>query len=264
MQVARAGTILGLALLAVPGPARAATNCISAYEATQVERRAGRLIEARADALVCGESSCPRQMAKECVAWAAELERATPSVVLSFQRPDGSDAVGARVTIDGRPVALDGLPVPLDPGPHAIRVEQGGFQALEQEILLQQGEQRRRIAGQLLPLAKGPPPEPVASRTPAIVMTGVGAAALAVGIGFGSAALVEYRQFSSACSPGCPPDDASQVRLRSVVADVSFALSLASFAVATALWLRPAPRSTVAVVLGRRAAQVVLEARFGP
>jgi PEGA domain len=262
MQVA--GAILGLVLVAASGSARAATSCISAYEATQVERRAGRLIEARADALLCGQASCPRQMATECVAWAAELEQATPSVVLSFQRPDGSDAVGARVTIDGRPIAQGGLPVPLDPGPHAIRVEQVGFQVLEQQILLQQGEQRRRVVGQLLPLSGGPPPELAVSRTPAIVMTGVGAAALAVGIGFGSAALVEYRQLSSTCAPGCPPGDASQVRLRSVVADVSFAVGIASAVAAAALWLRPTPRATVAVVLGHRTAQVVLEARFGP
>jgi hypothetical protein len=203
-------------------------------------------------------------MAKECAAWAAEIEQATPSVVLSFQRPDGSDAVGARVTIDGRPIALDGLPVPLDPGPHAIRVELDGFHPLDQQILLQQGEQRRRIAGQLVPAAPGPPPEAAVSRTPAIVMTSVGVAALAVGIGFGSAALVEYRQFSSACAPGCPPADASEVRVRSIAADVSFAVGIASLAAATALWLRPTPKATVAVVPGRRAAQLVVEARFGP
>jgi hypothetical protein len=261
------GAVVALAGLAgAGGTARAAGDCITSYEASQVARKAGHLREARAAALACGQSSCPGRMAKECSAWVLELDRLTPSVVLSFQRPDGSDAVGARVTIDGRPTPLDGLAVPLDPGPHTVRVELAGLDTLEQKILVQEGEQRRRITGRLAAPAEGrPPPAPAVSRTPAIVMVSVAAVALGLGVGFGSAALVEYEHLSGSCAPGCSPDEAGQVRQRAVVADVSFAVSLVSLATAAGLFFRPvphAPVSLVPVALPARGGGLRLEAAF--
>jgi hypothetical protein len=267
MQVTRTaaraglGAILGIAGIAfAPGPVRAESDCIHAYEATQVARRGGHPVEARAQALACAQPACPRLMASECAQWAAELERAASSVILSFQRPDGSDAIGARVTVDGHPTPLDGHPVPLDPGPHTVRVELDGFEPIEQRILAQEGEQRRRIEGRLSP-AK-PPPLPPVDRTPALWAVGVAAVTLSLGIGFGSAALVEYDKLSASCAPGCSPGDTTQVRARAVVADVSFGLSAVSLAVAAGLFFRPAPRVRVALVPAQGGGGLLVEGRL--
>jgi hypothetical protein len=234
-------------LLGSPSPARAADECITAYEATQVARKAGRFVDARRAAATCSTSSCPRKMTVECEAWGAELDRLTPTVILSFQRPDGSDAASAQVTIDGRATALDGRVLSLDPGPHTVRVELDGFEPLDVQALLQEGEQRRHVGGTLVArAARLAAPAPTPSRAPFIAMVSVGALATGLGIGFGTAALVEYKQLESSCSPRCSPAQASVVRTRAIVTDVSLAIGVASFATAIGLYLRPPGGALVA------------------
>jgi hypothetical protein len=236
-----------VALAATPVEAQAGDDCVAAYEASQVARKAGRLLDARAAAQTCAQSACPSRMAAECSGWAAELDKATPTVILSFQRPDGSDAVGAKVTVDGRAAPLDGLPLPLDPGPHTVRAELDGFAPLEQSLLVQEAQQRRRVGGTFAALAPSAAAPRAKPRVAAIAMASVAGVAVGLGIGFGTAALVEYKQLSGSCAPRCSPSQASDVRVRAAVADVSFAVGAVSLAAALGLFLRKESPAQAAV-----------------
>jgi hypothetical protein len=60
---------------------------------------------------------------------------------------DGSDVVGAQVSVDGtvRQRGLAGSPIELDPGPHVVRVETGRSKAQEAQIVLAAGDKNRAI-----------------------------------------------------------------------------------------------------------------------
>jgi hypothetical protein len=237
---AAAAIAVALGLAAAPASARADDACIGAYERTQIARKAGRLVDARAEAMACSQPACPAGMVTECAQWRGEIERALPSVILAFERPDGTDAVGAEVTIDGAKVEVTGLPLPLDPGAHTARVSLDGFEPLEQRFLLQEGEQRRRISGTLAAI---PPP----SRVPALVFAGVAAVSFGLTIGFGTSAAVDHSELSARCAPGCSPEEAAGVRRKTIAADISLGVGVASLAAAAYFFFRPAPQVTAAI-----------------
>jgi hypothetical protein len=230
-----------LALLASAGAARADDACVGAYEATQVARKDGRLLDARREALVCSQPACPKGMVSECAAWLGEIEQALPSVVLAFEMPDGSDVLGARVTIDGAVTEAGGRAIPLDPGAHAVRVALDGFEPLEQRFVLKEGEQRRRITGRLVAAAATTTP----ARWPAFVAGGVSVAAFGVAIGVGAAALSDFEALSARCEPRCPSADVAGLRGKAIAADVALGVGAASLAVAAVLFFRPAPATTI-------------------
>lgn len=245
-----------LAVLGLPDRAHADDACIAAYENTQIARKAGRLLDARREALACSQPACPRAMVTECAGWLGEIERALPSVVLAFTLPDGGDALGARVTIDGAAIDAGGRAVPLDPGPHAVRVTLAGFEPLERRFVLEEGEQRRRITGALV--ARAAPP----ARWPAIAFGGVAAAAFGLTIGFGASALADFEALSARCEPGCPHADVAGVRARAIVADVALGVGVGSLVAAAVFLFRPAPATTVTAGPTAGGAQLRIERSF--
>jgi hypothetical protein len=228
-----AALAVALGIASAPALARADDACIRAYEGTQVARKAGRLVEARAEAVACSQPACPAGMVTECAQWQREIEGALPSVMLAFERPDGTDAVGAEVSIDGAKVAVTGLPIALDPGAHTARVTLDGFEPLETRFLLQEGEQRRRISGRLVAIA-------APLRVPALVFAGVAAVSFGLGIGFGVSAGVDHGELSARCAPSCSPEKAASVRRKTIAADVSLGVGVASLAAAAFFFFRPA------------------------
>jgi hypothetical protein len=189
-------------------------------------------------------------MAKECSGWVGDLDRVTPSVVLSFKTADGVDIIGARVTIDDKPTPLDGRPIPLDPGPHKVRADADGFTPFVEDVLLEEGQQGRRISATLHSLEHliGPVKRPSPSPIPSIVVGGVAVVALGLGIGFGSSALILDRELTKSCAPGCAPSKVTPDRVRAAVADTSFAVSAVATAIAIGIAFRPGPASGVALV----------------
>lgn len=137
-------------VLATASSARAdqTQDCDAAYRQTQIARREGKLLEARRQALVCGATACPNPDKIACKPWLAEIEVSMPTVVFSAQDAFGADTFGVRLLVDGQVVVetLDGRPVPLDPGPHKVRFEKAGADAIEQDILIRQGEKERHVA----------------------------------------------------------------------------------------------------------------------
>ncbi|HLM71984.1 MAG TPA: hypothetical protein VK459_04825, partial [Polyangiaceae bacterium] len=72
---AAAAIAVALGLAAAPASARADDACIGAYERTQIARKAGRLVDARAEAMACSQPACPAGMVTECAQWRGEIER---------------------------------------------------------------------------------------------------------------------------------------------------------------------------------------------
>jgi hypothetical protein len=84
----------------------------------------------------------------KCVEWLPGVERALPSIVVAVKDRRGEDAVRAEVRIDGKIVArkLDGSAIPVDPGPHTLRVDLPGDRPSVKRIVVQQGEQFRKVS----------------------------------------------------------------------------------------------------------------------
>ena len=208
--------------LAFARPARAedtVRTCIAASTDGQTQRNAGKLLAARASMLSCARDVCPAVVRSHCARWLTELEAQIPTVVVRAQKPDGEDALAARVAIDGRPVILDGKPVPLDPGAHVVTMDAVGSPHIEQRVLIVEGESSRLItlrepaiarssdarAG-VTPIVEGRPDEAPAARSVpagAWVLGGIGVAALAGSGVFALLAHHDLANLDSTCSPHC-------------------------------------------------------------
>ncbi|WP_438030710.1 hypothetical protein [Sorangium sp. So ce233] len=175
---ARARTALALSLgatLALSGTsAHAAPSkraCAAAYERAQGLRRDGRLLEAREALITCSQPTCPAAAVADCGPWLAEVEQSLPSVVIAAKDADGRERLDVRVLVDGRllAAALDGKALPVDPGPRTFRFEPATGPAVEERVLIREGEKNRAITVTLGAPAAGAPaaPRPPASPPPA-------------------------------------------------------------------------------------------------
>ena len=161
------GSVLGVLVLLSSGGeahAEAKQECNAAYEQSQTLREKGKLIDARKQAVACSASTCSAYVVKECAQWLAEIDASLPTVVFTAQDPSGSDTLAVRVSVDGRIVGekLDGKAVPIDPGEHVIRFELAGAEAVEQRVLVRQGQKNRNVAAAF----KGKPADPSSAGTP--------------------------------------------------------------------------------------------------
>ena len=95
-----------------------ARACVMAHTDGQVERDAGRLLSARQHFLTCSEQRCPDVVRKECLELGEQVERETPSIVLSATDELTRDLPIALATIDAtRAFQGDfGMAIELDPG----------------------------------------------------------------------------------------------------------------------------------------------------
>lgn len=86
-------------------------------------------------------------MRRDCSRWLAEVELATPSIVVVARNADGTRRSDVRVVVDGVVVAerLTGDPLALDPGDHVIVLDAGGGARIEQRLTLHEGDRERRI-----------------------------------------------------------------------------------------------------------------------
>jgi hypothetical protein len=198
-------------------------SCDAAYDQAQTFRDQKKLISAREQLLLCARPMCPASMAKDCVAWLAETERATPSVVLVAIDDANAVVASVKVAIDGggQPRTLDGTSWDVDPGPHTFSFVSPDGAKRDVRVLVVEGEKDQRvtatfeltpapIAAEVLapPLPSSPPPSPPASfpaRAVGFAVGGVGLAALAVGGVFGAMALSTKASdcpMETSCEPG--------------------------------------------------------------
>jgi hypothetical protein len=212
-----AATLLGLFTAAADARADPKQVCAAAYEKTQSLRERGQLRDARLHAIACSAPTCSVYVTRDCHQWLTEIEAILPTVVFTAEDGAGAAAGAVRVTVDGQTVAekLDGEAVSLDPGEHVVRFEMAGAAAVQQKVLIRQGEKNRKLS---VSFEKAPPPMPpalpaavppltLATPTPrtagvplwAWISGGAGLVALGVSAGFGVSALDAQSKLVTAC-----------------------------------------------------------------
>jgi hypothetical protein len=136
-----------------------ARSCIAIADEGQTTRDDGHLLDARADFESCARPSCPAPVRKQCAFWSAEVLARIPTVVFHLTR-GGSDAVDARILVDGKAVAppAAGAGLELDPGKHSLRFELAGALPVEEAVVLREGEKLHRIAASFATATEAPPP----------------------------------------------------------------------------------------------------------
>jgi hypothetical protein len=240
-------------------------TCGRAYDATQVLRKSGQLIEARVEAITCSSKACPRVFLRECTAWTLELEAAIPTVVIAVKDGSGNDVSDASVTLDGKSSLgrSDGKAVALNPGEHELSVAFGS-ETRTLHVTAREGERARSVnisfaRSPTLGLPAGGAPSSVnrdASSWPWVVGS-IGVGALGVAAGFGIDGLSARSSLEDLCngSSPCAGHTASDVeplnarKNRGLAMFIGFGAAGAAGVISGIVGIlgRPAPASAVAV-----------------
>jgi hypothetical protein len=193
--ISRLACTVAVCALQVGGAGEAQANdkaaCIAAHGDGQELRLHGRWRDAEARFRTCS-SACPGPITQDCARWYDEVRAKMPTIVVAAVGPDGADTVDVTLLVDGTHVA-DQLPstaFEVDPGEHVVRLQHAGWPAVEQKVVVREGEKEKRIALSFAPTtpAKGgdatPGPAPAASSPPILgyVLLGVGVVAAGVSI----------------------------------------------------------------------------------
>jgi len=251
--------VLGIvAAVLVAASAHAETNspanaCADASEKGQLLKIKGKLRAARDEFLTCVKDACPPLVRKDCGQFLVDLESAMPTVVLGARDPNGGDLTDVRVLVDAETIAehLDGKAIPMDPGVHKFRFEAKGRLAVEQTVVVREGERNRVVAVTLAPEGQdAPSPSSRGAPAAAWVATGVAFVGLGTFAVLGLSARAEFNSLEDRCGSRCPDDDVDRVRRRALFADIGLAVGLASAGVATYLFIDHANKPTVKPVLG--------------
>lgn len=224
-----------LASLASASHASAQTkqDCADAYVSAQVDRKEGRLLEARKKFETCNASACPAALRRDCGPWMAQIDKDIPTLEISVEG-DAGPIAGARVTVDGAAFDAAG---PVDPGDRVVRAEAAGMKPGEQRLTLAAGEGRRKIVIKLerdvaAPREASPSKVPIGP----VVLGGVGLVGLGVFIGLGAAGNAQKARLDElGCKPNCSQSSVGSIRSLYIGADVALGVGLASLVAAGVL-----------------------------
>lgn len=262
----RAGVALALAITLGGASASADQACISAYEQTQTLRKDGKPVAAKAQAAICARDACPALLTKDCTKWLAELEAASPSVILDPRGANGALRTDARVKLDGAAMQekIDGKPVALEPGSHTFVFEADSAQPAESTIVLREGEKNKKITVTLAPVAEthtAGRPIPVG----VWVFGGASVIALATSAVFAVDGLGKKSDLDR-CKPHCSASDVDAMSSSFTFADVALGAGVMAGAAAIYLFLtRPsAEAASPAVGTGAGAGAPPAHARTVP
>ena len=224
-------------------------RCLEAYEKGQRLRLKHSLREARAELLLCARAPCPDSFRPECLQWFDEVQRMIPTVIIRVE--GDTTATEVRVLVDGVVAAarLDGTAIEVDPGEHLFRFEPKDRATIEQKVVVNEGEKARVLS--IAIEAPGPPAKLAGDSAPLLassssrsivpwIFGGVGVIALGSFAYFGATGLSRRHQLDE-CNPYCAQSDIDFTRRRFVVADISLAVSVLSFGIATYSWLSATP-----------------------
>lgn len=208
------------------------------------------------------------------------LEKAEPRLAKLTIAVKGPADGAAQVKLDGEPLAASmiGAPTPVDPGAHKVHAAAEGFLEKEAEVTVAEGKAESvELALEKAPVkvvepapkpvvavAKAPPREPP-SRAPVWVTLGIGVAGLAVGGGFGVAALLDKSSLDKACAnKACPASsqgDIDALHRDGTISTIGWAVGGAGLATALVLFLvtgRDAEPAPVSVLAGPGSAAVAV------
>jgi hypothetical protein len=163
-----AALALSLAAWTAPAAAQDKAACVDAASKAQKLRSEHSLVEARAELRVCSSAACPTAVQADCTGWLTEVEGSLPTVVVSAKNRSGADLFDVKVSVDGAPLAskLDGHAAPMNPGPHAFHFETADGSALDQQVMVREGEKNQEVAVVLGALPASPPSPPPAGASP--------------------------------------------------------------------------------------------------
>jgi len=229
-RIAAAATLLAVGLATLPAaadPEAAEAQCTADYTDGQKLRAEGQYMAARQKSLACANDACASWIKADCLKWVAELDAATPTVLLEVHDLAGAETSEVRVTLDGKPwlQRLEGRAVAADPGPHTLVFHLAGAAPIEQRVVLRELEKGRKVAVSFAPAVReapvvgpqappvsvaqpaappeAPPPEQEAGGVPAwawvLSVTGV------VAIGVATPLIVVAAGSASDASEICPP-----------------------------------------------------------
>lgn len=208
--------------------------CSAAAVDGQKLRRDGHLLRARDAFEACARESCRADIAHDCQTWLAQVDAATPSLLVTVRDEHGRAVGDAAVTIDGEAISPErlGRSFALDPGEHVVTVARAGSQGAKRDVVLHEGERIVEVALTLAPAQAFSAREPKRERvlTPATLVTGsVAAAAL---VTFGVLATIGYSDWNrSDCSVSCDHADATRVHAELTAADIALAVGVFASAV---------------------------------
>lgn len=206
-------------------PARA---CIEAHANGQVDRDAGRLLQASQKFRACAADACPALIRKECGELGASLEAQIPSVLIRAEDGTGKPMAGAHAIIDGeRSVPITSTAVPLNPGVHEIDVVLADGRRQTVNLSLSFSEKARPALATFLPPPK-PPGKSGPGNAVAYVLGGAGLVALSA---WGAFAWDGRRRQSDleTCAPRCTSaSEVDAMRRSYLIADVLLGVSAAA------------------------------------
>jgi hypothetical protein len=224
----------------------------------QRQRRAKKLIEAKAAMRECAMSECPTMVQQDCLQWIQSIDEQTPSIVFSIE-VDGRPVTGAKVTIDDREVdASAGIAVPLNPGPHTYVVSNPPFEPQSGSLNVLEGQRFRVFTvrfEQPKPATTQPLPPPVikTERVRPVplgtwVLLGIGVAGAGAFAGMGLTGKSQEDELKQVCSPNCTDHDTQSMRSLYLGADIAAGVGAAALIAAGIVFItRPSYERPVAV-----------------
>lgn len=240
LRLALLGCALAAATTASAVHADEQKACIAASEKAQQLKNAGKLSEAREQLVICNREACPKLVQQDCSEWMRELLSSLPSIVPGARDKRGRDIVDVRVSVDGKVVTetLDGKPIALDPGVHRFRFETKNAPAIDEQVVVRQGEKNRILTVTFATPedknASGGPPHPreETSKGPPIAAYAfagaglvVGTVALVIDLGANS----DARNLRETCAPNCRQEDVDDIDSRYTLAGVTAGIGGALF-----------------------------------
>lgn len=233
-------TLVPEAAQAEPGDA-----CVASYEEGQRLRKAGQLRRAMSELRLCTHA-CPTVLARDCRAWATELEGQLARLTIVVRAADGSAVDAPSLTVDGEPLALgaEGAAF-VDPGSRSIRVEAAGLRSVTRVVSLEPGE------ALALDIVLEPPTAPEREVTPPVAPTprdppvlgyvvgGAGVALLGLGASLAIKGHVDVSDLRDECAPSCDEDDVDSVRGLWIGGGVAAGVGLIAVSIATWMFMKP-------------------------
>jgi hypothetical protein len=268
----RAGIVLAIltrALVAHADAQREVEACIGASEEALAQRKAGKLLDARASLSTCAASSCPAVVRASCGQRLAEVNESIPSIAFLPKDREGHDLAAVKLTVDdGAYVGYpSGAALSLDPGVHAFRFEVAGEAPLSTNFVLLEGDQNRRetiVFG-------GPVGNGRRQRAIGLTVGAVGLAGLAAGAVLGVMTISAHQSFEQNCGSniGAPPGGCNAAGVsgqhdaatKGTFSTIALIAGGAVFATGAVLFFS-APRGGSSVQLGLSAGGVALRGRF--
>lgn len=218
--------------------------CLAQHTDGQKLRKDGKLVEARAAFKQCSIPGCPDQIIRDCIDWSEQVDKQMPSIGFNVTA-DGVPRTDVQVFVDGSLIAskLEGKALELNPGIHRARVVLPGFDAIETEFVASEGVKFHVIEVPFKTAAPSGPAEVEMHRpipASAYVFAAVGTAAAISGAGWGIATMSLRSELEASCKHNCQTEAVNVLKQRALFTDVSWGVSIASFATAATLYfLRP-------------------------